>query len=201
MIGKLAIGAAAAIGGALWWWRKNPSACPYSQRLFVDVPHPLITPQRLRDALAPAPGERILEIGPGTGYYTCDIAAWVRAEGRVDVFDIQQEFLDHTMERVGQRGLANVHPTRGDAQALPFEDGSFDACVLITVLGEIPDQDAGLREIARVLKPGGRLVVGELALDPHYVTPGALERRASAAGLRLDDRSGPAVGYFARLTR
>jgi ubiquinone/menaquinone biosynthesis C-methylase UbiE len=201
VIAKLAIGAAAATAGALWWWRKNPSACPYSQRFFVDVPHPFVTRERLREALEPEHGERVLEIGPGTGYYTCDIAGWVGTDGRVDIFDIQQEFLDHTMQRVADRGLFNVHPALGDAQELPFEDGSFDACVLITVLGEIPDQDAGLREIARVLRPGGRLVVGELALDPHYVTPGALERRASAAGLRLADRSGPAVGYFARLTR
>jgi ubiquinone/menaquinone biosynthesis C-methylase UbiE len=200
MVGKLAIGAAAATAGALWWWRKNPSACPYSQRAFVDVPHPFITRDKLRDALGPEAGERVLEIGPGTGYYTCDIAEWVGESGNVEIFDIQQEFLDHAMRRVAERGLANVHPSRGDAQALPFEDDAFDACVLITVLGEIPDQNAGLREIARVLRPDGRLVVGELALDPHYVTPGALERRAQAAGLRLAGRTGPAVGYFARFS-
>lgn len=199
MIGKLATGAGAALAGALWWWRKNPSACPYNQRIFVDVPHPFITRDRLRETLGPQPGERVLEIGPGTGYYTLELAEWVGADGRVDIFDIQQEFLDHTLERARERGLANVHPTLGGAQSLPFEEGSFDACVLITVLGEIPDQEAGLREIARVLRPGGRLVVGELALDPHYVTPATLERRAAAAGLRLERRSGPLVGYFARL--
>jgi hypothetical protein len=67
------------------------------------------------------------------------------------------------------------------------------------VLGEIPDQDAALREVARVLKPEGRLVVGELFGDPHFTSLGALERRAGAAGLRLERRSGPRFGYFARL--
>jgi SAM-dependent methyltransferase len=66
------------------------------------------------------------------------------------------------------------------------------------VLGEIPDQQAALSEIARVLAPGGRLIVGELFGDPHFVSPGALERRAGAAGLRLEHRNGPAFGYFAR---
>ena len=50
----------------------------------------------------------------------------------------------------------------------------------MTVLGEIPDQDAALRELARVLKPGGRLVVGELFGDPHMVTSGKLRERAGA---------------------
>ena len=190
---------AAAVLAASYWWRKHPSACPYSQRFWVDAPHPLITRERLREVLAPAPGERILEIGPGTGYYTLDLAAWVEPGGTVEIFDLQQEFLDHTMERARERELANVLPTRGDATALPYEEDSVDAVVLTAVLGEIPDQDAALAEIARVLKPGGRLVVGELFGDPHFTPPGALQRRGERAGLRLIRRSGPAFGYFARL--
>jgi ubiquinone/menaquinone biosynthesis C-methylase UbiE len=107
--------------------------------------------------------------------------------------------LDHTMQRAEARGFANVHPTQGDAQSLPYEDDSFDAAVLITVLGEIPDQDAALRELKRVLKAGGRLVTGELVGDPHYVTEGSLRARAGAAGLRFERRLGPKLGYFARL--
>ena len=98
-----------------------------------------------------------------------------------------------------ENGLWNVNPTQGDAQDLPYEDDSFDAAILITVLGEIPDQDAALREIARVLRPGGRLIVGELFGDPHMVTMGALKRRGEAAGLRFEGRVGSALAYFARL--
>jgi protein-L-isoaspartate O-methyltransferase len=197
---RVAAIAAAGVAAVAWWWRKNPSACPYSQRFWVEAPHPLITRERLRRVLEPRPGERILEIGPGTGYYTLDLAEWV-APGGVEIFDIQREMLDHTMRRARERGLENVVATEGDAQQLAYEDGAFDAVVLTTVLGEIPDQDAALREVARVLRPGGRLVVGELAGDPHFVTPGSLERRAGAAGLRLASRDGPPFGYFARLVR
>jgi ubiquinone/menaquinone biosynthesis C-methylase UbiE len=194
---KLVALGALAVGAAALWWRKNPSACPYSQRFWVEAPHPLITRARLREILEPRPGERVLEIGPGTGYYTLDLTAWV-GEGAIEIFDLQQEMLDHTVARARERGIENVSPTRGDAQDLPYDDDRFDAAILITVLGEIPDQDAALREAARVLKPGGRLIVGELVGDPHYVTPGSLQGRAEAAGLRFERRVGPKLGYFAR---
>jgi ubiquinone/menaquinone biosynthesis C-methylase UbiE len=191
---------AAAVVAAAFWWRKNPSACPYGQRFWVEAPHPLITRARLREILEPQPGERLLEIGPGTGYYTLDLAGWVGEQGTVEIFDIQQEMLDHTIRAARERGLWNVNPTRGDAQQLGFDDDSFDGVVLVTVLGEIPDQDAALREIARVLKPGGRLIVGELFGDPHMVTLGSLKRRAEAASLRFERRVGPKLGYFARFS-
>jgi ubiquinone/menaquinone biosynthesis C-methylase UbiE len=196
----LGVGAAATLGAALWW-RKNPSACPYGQRFWVEAPHPIISRDRLREVLRPEPGERILEIGPGTGYYTLDIAEWVGADGVVEIFDLQQEFLDHVMRRAAERGLANVVPTQGDATALPYEDASIEAVVLTAVLGEIPDPVAALREIARVLRPSGRLVVGELFGDPHFTTQAALEREAAEAGLAYERHSGNRLAYFARLSR
>jgi ubiquinone/menaquinone biosynthesis C-methylase UbiE len=210
---KTAIGIfGAAVGAAALWWRRNPSACPYGQRFWVEAPHPIVTRERLRSVLAPQPGERVLEIGPGTGYYTLDIAGWVAVgtaagggsaaatAGTVEIFDLQQEFLDHVMRRAAERGLANVVPTQGDATALPYEDASMDAVVLTAVLGEIPDPGAALCEIRRVLKPAGRLVVGELFGDPHFTTRAGLERQAAEAGLACETHSGNWFAYFARLT-
>lgn len=199
--GRVALAAAAALLGAALWWRRNPSACPYGQRFWVQPPHPLVTRARLREVLAPRPGEHVLEVGPGTGYYTLDVAEWVSPGGRVDIFDIQPEMLEHTLTRARERGIANIAATEGDAQSLPYPDETFDGAHLTAVLGEIPDQDAALRELARVLKPGGRLVVGELFGDPHWVSPGRLRRRAEAAGLRFERRSGSPLGYFALLRR
>lgn len=198
---RLLLGAAgAAVLGAALWWRKNPSACPYGQRFWVEAPHPIITRERLREVLAPAPGERLLEIGVGTGYYSLDLAEWIGPDGTLELFDLQQEFLDHVLRGAGERGLANLVPTQGDATALPYEDASVDAVVLTAVLGEIPDSAAALREIRRVLKPGGRLVVGELFGDPHFTTRASLQRLGIDAGLRFSGFSGNWFGYFARLT-
>lgn len=187
------------MGAAALWWRKNPSACPYGQRFWVAAPHPVITRDRLRSVLRPEPGERILEIGPGTGYYTLEMAEWVGPEGKVEIFDLQQEFLDHTAGRAAERGLTNVAPTQGDATALPYDDDSMDAAVLTAVLGEIPDPVTALREISRVLRPTGRLVVGELFGDPHFTTQSALKRQAPEGGLAWESHSGSWFGYFARL--
>jgi protein-L-isoaspartate O-methyltransferase len=197
----LLLAAAAAVAGAALWWRKNPSACPYGQRFWVEAPHPLITRARLREILQPEPGERILEVGPGTGYYTLEVAGWVKPGGRVDILDLQEEMLDHTMRRAQGRGLTNVTPTRSDATAMPYGDSTYDAAYLTAVLGEIPDQDAALRELARVLKPGGRLIVGELLGDPHYVRLGPLRLRASGSGFTYERRVGSALGYFARFAK
>lgn len=196
---KLGVAGAGAVLGAALWWRRNPSACPYNQRFWVEAPHPFITRPRLREALEPQPGETILEVGPGTGYYSLPVAEWLRPGGTLHVFDVQQEMLDHTLERARAAGIDDIEPRQGDARSLPYDDGSFDAAFLVTVLGEIPDQDRALAELRRVLAPNGRLVVGELFGDPHMVSEGALRKRAAAAGLRFERRVGPPFGYFARL--
>ena len=196
----IALAAAAGVVGAGLWWRRHPSACPYGQRFWVEAPHPFITRERLLETLAPAPGERILEVGPGTGYYTLDVARRIDG-GELHIFDIQQEMLDHAGRRAAEAGVANLVPRLGDARSLPYDDASFDAAYLVTVLGEVPDKAAAMRELARVLRPGGRLVVGELFGDPHWVSPRELQRLGSDAGLRFEQRLGPAIGSFSRFSR
>jgi ubiquinone/menaquinone biosynthesis C-methylase UbiE len=196
---RLGLAAGLGVAGAALWWRRHPSACPYSQRFWVEAPHPFITRERLRSVLEPAGGERVLEVGPGTGYYSLPVARWLGPSGRLDVLDIQQEMVDHTLRRASAEGIANIVGERGDAREMPYEDSSFDAAYLVTVLGEIPDQEAALRELRRVVKPNGRIVVGELFGDPHMVTFRALRDRAEAAGLEVDRQLGGRLWHFTRL--
>jgi ubiquinone/menaquinone biosynthesis C-methylase UbiE len=195
----LAAAGGATVAAALWW-RTHPSACPYGQRFWVEAPHPVITRKRLLAALEPQPGEQILEVGPGTGYYTLPVAEALDVSF-ISILDIQQEMLDHTMRAAQRKGIANIKPMLGDAQSMPYPDETFDGAYLVTVLGEIPDQDAALRELQRVLKPGGRLVVGELFGDPHMVTSGRLRERAARAGLEFERRHGNPLGFFERFRK
>jgi ubiquinone/menaquinone biosynthesis C-methylase UbiE len=190
--------AAGGVLGAAVWWRTHPSPCPYGQRFWVESPHPIITRKRLLEVLAPVPGERLLELGPGTGYYSLAVAQRLEG-GRLFIADIQQRMLDHTMRRAADADISNIEPALADAQSLPYADGYFDGAFTVTALGEVPDPDQALRELARVLKPSGRLVVGELFGDPHMVTFGSLRDRAARTGLVVERRLGGALGYFALL--
>ena len=198
---RIGLLAALGVAAAAVWWRRNPSACPYNQRFWVEAPHPLITRPRLREALEPRAGERLLEVGPGTGYYALPVAGWLAPGGTLELLDVQREMLDHTLRRAAEERVEGIVATQADAQSMPYEDASIDGAYLVTVLGEIPDQEAALRELHRVVRPGGRVVVGELFGDPHWVSPAALQRRAEAAGLRFERRIGTPLGYFARFGR
>ncbi len=190
----LGVGAAAA-AAALWFGDRAPF--PYGQRWMLDIPLPLLTCGRLDAVLQACSGERILEIGPGTGLQSLHVAPQLGAEGRLDVVDIQRSMLDHVEHRAQARGITNIVATQADAGNLPFADNTFDAVYLVTVLGEIPDSEQVLREAVRVLTPAGRLVVGEF-FDPHWIPFGRLHAMADSCGLHLTARTGPTVAYLAR---
>jgi ubiquinone/menaquinone biosynthesis C-methylase UbiE len=155
----------------------------------------------LRAVLAPRAGEHILEVGAGSGYYTLEIAAAVLPGGRIDMVDAHPDMLTRAMRAAGERGLANVEPTLGDARYLPFADAAFDAAYLVAALGDMPDPTAALQELGRVLRAGGRIVVGELNGDPHRVDRAMLGACAAAAGLRVARRVDGLLGSVARLER
>ncbi|MEV5747280.1 methyltransferase domain-containing protein [Actinoallomurus sp. NPDC052308] len=189
----------AAAGGAAAaaWWLGDRAPYPYAQRTLLDIPLPYLTCGRLDEVLRPRPGERILEIGPGTGLQSVHVAPQLGPAGRLDVVDIQPEMLDHVTRRAEERGIANITATESDARTLPFGEETFDAVYLVTALGEIPEPDRVLREVARVLAPMGRLVVGEF-FDRHWIPFGRLHRLADASGLHLETRHGPTLAYLSR---
>ena len=106
--------------------------------------------------------------------------------------------LDHVGRRAKEQGVDNIVPNCADAHELPFADGSFDAAYLVTALGEIPDPARTLAELRRVLKPFGRLVVGEF-FDRHQIRPSSLISLAEGAGLRVARLYGPPFAYYAVL--
>jgi ubiquinone/menaquinone biosynthesis C-methylase UbiE len=176
----------------------------------VTVPSPIIAAaydppdaHEMRDALlaglAPREGERILEVGAGNGYYAIEVATALAPGGTIDIVDGMPDMLDDAVRAADAHGLDNVAPTLGDGRYLPFGDSWFDAAYMVAALGDVPDQPAALSELARVLRPGGRLVIGELHADPHRVDLGRLRSSAGAIGLRIVRRVDGRSGYVAVL--
>jgi ubiquinone/menaquinone biosynthesis C-methylase UbiE len=187
---------AVAAAGGLWYLHK-PRPFPYSQRWMLDKELPFLTRERLCEVLAPRPGERILEIGPGTGLFSVPVARRLVPGGTLDVFDVQQLMLDHTLRVGAANKVRNIVATRGDVRRLPYPESTFDGALMMSVLSEITNHEAALGELRRVLKPGGRLMVGEFLFDWHAVPFGSLRRRAERQGLRFESRLGPPFSYIA----
>lgn len=177
--------------------RDDPSAFPYGRRRWTEFPRPFVTRARLREMLALAGNEKVLEVGPGTGYYALRVAGWLTPGGTLEILDIQPQMLAHTMRGAREMGVGNVIPSEGDARELPYPDDAFDAAYLVATLGEIPDRERALAELRRVLKPDGRLVVGEGQPDPHMVGLRTLRGLAEGAGFAFERRIGGPLGYFA----
>ncbi|MBA2553047.1 MAG: methyltransferase domain-containing protein [Geodermatophilaceae bacterium] len=105
------------------------------------------------------PGESVLDIGSGPGLLSVEMAGAVGPAGRVTGTDISQSMLDMAARRTGPAGAAPVTFHRAGVEALPFPDAVFDAAVATQVLEYVGDVAAALREMHRVLRPGGRALV------------------------------------------
>ena len=110
------------------------------------------------------PGQRALDVAGGTGDLSLGMAAQVGREGLVCLTDITPAMLAAGRDRVLDRGLpSRVQVALADAEKLPFADASFDCVTIGFGLRNVTDKAAALRSMARVLRPGGRLLVLEFS--------------------------------------
>jgi arsenite methyltransferase len=116
--------------------------------------------QLVEDALSAQPGERILDVGCGPGFYVSSLLDIVGSTGMVIGIDISADMLAIATKR--SEGHDNVSFHQTSATSLPVGDASFDAALSIQVLEFVEDVDAALAELHRALRPGGRLVVWDV---------------------------------------
>lgn len=189
-----------------FWWRERyhrggPISPAQAKSLLTPARRLLMPPGRMLERFGVRRDETVLELGPGPGYFTPEAAQFVGMGGRILCLDLQPPILDMLQRRLHRQGVANAHPVAADAQRLPLRDGSVDRAFLVAVLGEIPDRVAALRELHRVLKPGGMLAFSETLTDPDYVAQRTLHDLCRATGFQEEARFRERLGYTMLFSR
>jgi ubiquinone/menaquinone biosynthesis C-methylase UbiE len=159
----------------------------YANWLLSPLRYLVTPPQRIANRLGLSATDRVLEIGCGPGFFSPTIAKKL-SSGHLTLFDAQKPMLDLASARMERHGVVNFACASGDAQNLPFRDNEFDVVLMITVLGEVTNRIAAIREAARVLRPNGCLSITEAAGDPDRVKPTELNHLAAHADLARDKR-------------
>ncbi|NPV00363.1 MAG: class I SAM-dependent methyltransferase [Brevinematales bacterium] len=141
------------------------------------------------------PGMHVLEVGPGNATYTIASSKRVGPKGGITAIDIEPKMIERVKKRLAAEGIVNVEAVVADVYQLPFPDESFDLCYMMMVIGEIPDSRKAVRDIRRVLKPGGLLTFTEILVDPDYPLKSTLIRRFTPLGFKVKEIMGGFVHY------
>jgi SAM-dependent methyltransferase len=112
-----------------------------------------------------AAGERVVDVGCGAGIDSLIASRMVGEQGRVIGVDMTLAMLDRARNSARAAGATNLEFREGYAEALPIEDGWADVVISNGVLNLFPDKFTGLREMARTLRPGGRLQIGDILVE------------------------------------
>ncbi len=112
----------------------------------------------------PKPGSAVADIGTGTGYLAKALA---RQAGRVTAIDLSTAMLEVAGNELHQTGIANVDLIEGDAHDLPLPDASQEAIYANLLLHHLIEPGAAIREMYRILSPGGRVVISDVKTHSH----------------------------------
>jgi ubiquinone/menaquinone biosynthesis C-methylase UbiE len=156
------------------------------------------SPARTVAAMGLAADARVLEVGSGPGFFS-PLIARVLPFGQLVLVDLQFKMLSIAEKRLGD--AVNVSLAQADACALPIGTGQFDAVVLATMLGEVPNPDQCIEEVRRVLCPGGLVAIAETRRDSDFIPWPSLRELLGRHQFSVVDRRGVGWQYVGRFQK
>ena len=185
---------------ALWRLasRRQTLPCPVWLSWLVELDNPFTKTNRaavIIEHLGLETGMAVLDVGCGPGRLTLPAARSVGERGEVVALDIQPGMLAKTRHKAQEAGLENIRFLEAGIGTGHLERNRFDRVLLVTVLGEIPDKAAAMREIFETLKPGGILSVTELIFDPHFQRQRTVITLARTVGFQQRATFGNRIAY------
>jgi ubiquinone/menaquinone biosynthesis C-methylase UbiE len=147
------------------------------------------------------PGMKVLDVGCGPGRLSIPAAHKVGKRGEVVAMDIQEGMIQRCREKAKAENLTNITFLQAGIGENKLESATFDRALLVTVLGEIPNQKAAVEEIFKTLKPGGILSVTEIIFDPHFQRRSTVLKLAEAVGFHEKNRYGNSISYTLHLEK
>lgn len=131
-----------------------------------------------------APGTRVLDVCCGSGASAIPAAETVGPTGAVVGVDLAENLLALARSKAKERGLNNVEFRHGDLTQLPFDEGSFDVVVCVFGIFFVPDMEAALRELRRVMRSGGKVAI--TTWGPRFFEPATTEFWNAVRNVRPD---------------
>ena len=188
----------------IWIWRRDALPCPTWLSWIVEMDNPFTEVNRalvILEHLDLVPGMKVLDAGCGPGRLTLPLAELLGHQGEVTALDIQGGMLARVRQKVETAGLQNVkfvHAGLGEGKLHP---AFFDRAVLVSVLGEIQNREAAMKEIYDALKPGGMLSITEVVLDPHFQGCEAVLKIVQTVGFKKKKLFGSKWAYTIQLEK
>ena len=178
--------------------------CPSWLSWLVELDNPFLKNNRASEIiyhLNLLSGMKVLDFGCGPGRLTIPIAKQIGPSGTVTAFDVQPGMLERVRVKANHENLGNIEFVQGAAGKGKLEGNEYDRALLVTVLGEIPDQKTALKKIFECLKSGGLLSITEVIADPHFQTRKNVLGLARSVGFMEKDFFGNQISFTINLEK